>query len=177
MSKSLSRPATKADIKSLQKTTKADIESFQKATKADIESLQKTTKADIESLRQATKADIHDLRKEIKEQFATKEDLKQYATKEDLKQFATKEDLKQFATKGDFAAFAEDMTEQFRKFRLEFHGKWIIVEEMRKEIRTALEANAEISKHAAFLETHETRIAELRRSVKVLNAIVARTRS
>ena len=38
--------------------------------------------------------------------FATKTDLKPFATKDDLKSFATKTDLKPFATKDDFKGFA-----------------------------------------------------------------------
>lgn len=38
---------------------------------------------------------------QLKDIFATKDDLKSFATKDDLKSFATKDDLKSFATKDD----------------------------------------------------------------------------
>ncbi len=64
----------------------------------------------------ATKKDLRDLRQEIKQSFATKEDLKSFATKEDLKSFATKEDLKSFATKDDLKSFAtKDDLKEFVK--------------------------------------------------------------
>jgi hypothetical protein len=51
-------------------------------------------------------APLHAAIADIRDRFATKEDLARFATKEDLARFATKEDLARFATKEDLARFA-----------------------------------------------------------------------
>jgi hypothetical protein len=71
------------------------------------------TKSDIQQLKNvfATKQDL--------EEFATKKDLEEFATKKYLEKFATKKDLEKFVTKNEFFAAFDALMHELKAIREE----------------------------------------------------------